>query len=197
MLRRFYFVIVASILFPACAFVDNEIQLEYQYVPGSSVSALKQGTIYLSLFEDRRIDKTKVGVIRNAYGMETAKVLTKDDPAIWVSNTLKGNLERSGYKVETVEKGFSPGKGQFYLSGNITKVYSDPKPGFWAFTVTGDVEALLQAEFKGQRTQEMIAGHKEETSIVSSGGEMHKGVLNQALADFVAKVSAWIEKLRN
>ena len=43
----------------------------------------------------------------------------------------------------------------------------------------------------------MIAGHKEETSIVSSGGEMHKGVLNQALADFVAKVSAWIEKLRN
>ncbi len=197
MLRRFFFVIVASIFFPACAFVDNEVQLEYQNVPGIAVGALKQGTIYLSLFEDRRIDKTKIGVIRNGYGMETAKVLTKDDPAIWVSNTLKGNLERIGYKVDTVEKGFSPGQGQFYLSGNITKVYSDPKVGFFVITVHGDVEALLQAEYNGRKTQEMIAGHTEETSMVTTGGEMHKGVLNQARADFVVKVSAWIEKLKN
>ena len=195
-LRRFCFLIIASVFVPACAFVDNEVQLEYLNVPGVSSGGLKTGTVYMSLLEDERVDKTKVGVIRNAYGMETAKVLTKDQPAIWVTNTLKGNLESAGYKVETVEKGFSPAKDQFYLSGSLSKVFSNPEMGFWAVTLKGDVQAHMRAEFGGKSTQKLISGHSEEVSMLSTGGELHKGILNKAISDFVVNVLAWLAKLK-
>lgn len=185
-----------SIIFSSCAFVDNEIQLEYQTVSTASVPSKNAGTIYMSLLKDERADKTKVGVVRNAYGMETAKVLTSDNPTIWVSNTLKGNLERSGYKVETVAEGFSPSRDQFYLSGSLMKVHSDPQMGFWTVTVRGDIEAFLHAQFGGQRTQSLIAGRSETESLVSTGGDLHKGVLNAALSDFVTKVLAWLQNLK-
>lgn len=191
-----FLIVATSIIFSACAFVDNEIQLEYQTVSAASAPGSKTGTIYMSLFKDERTDKTKVGVIRNAYGMETAKVLTSDNPTIWVSNTLKGNLERSGYKVETVADGFSPSRDQFYLSGSLTKVHSDPQMGFWTVTVRGDVEAFLHAQFGGQRTQKLIVGHFETESLVSTGGDLHKGVLNSALSDFVTKVLTWLQSLK-
>ena len=195
-LRGLFCVIAASILMPACAFVDNEVQLEYQSVAAIPTGGSNAGTIYVSLLEDERADKTKVGVIRNGYGMETAKVLTKDAPAIWVSNTLKGNLERSGYKVETVEKGFSPMPDQFYLSGSLSKVYSDPQMGFWAVTIKGDVQAFMRAQFNEKSTQKLITGWSEETSLFTTGGELHKGVLNKAVSDFVVNVLAWLAKLK-
>lgn len=180
----------------ACAFVDNQVQLEAQQVADLPAEAGNGSTVYLALLEDARTDKAKVGVIRNGFGAETAAVNTADKPAIWVSNSLKSNLEKAGYKVETVDGGFRPAGDQFLLSGNLTRTFSDPKVGFWAFTVTGDVEAIMKAEYAGRTTQATIAGHHEQMSMVSSGGEMHKGSLNNALQDFVRKVIDWLGELR-
>ena len=103
-LRSRVVILLIATLLPACAFVDEHVQLEYQDLPAVSNSAANQGTIFLSLFEDQRADKSKIGVVKNGYGMETAKVLTDDNPAVWITNTLKGNLERTGYKVSSVKK---------------------------------------------------------------------------------------------
>lgn len=181
----------------ACAFIDNEVQLEYQSVTGLAPNPGNTRVIFLSLIEDSRPDKTRVGVIRNGYGMETANVLSKDDVRVWVSNTLKGNLEQAGYTVRTVEGAFTPTDGQFHLSGEIIRAYSDPRMGFFTITVQGDVQAAMQAEFLGRRTNKLIVGQYSEESLVSSGGDMHKRVLNSALLDFVQKVMLWLNELKS
>ena len=195
--RAWISTVAAVVLLPACAFIDNEIQLEYQEIASAQQDQSKKGTIFLSLFNDDRSDKSKVGVIRNTYGMVTASVLTKDDPAIWVSNSLAGNLKKVGYKVETVEKEFTPTKDQFYMYGNIIKIFSNPNMGFFTITVNGDVQAFVKAKYNGRETQEMISGHSDTESLISTGGDLHKGVLNEALLDFTQKVMAWLERLRN
>lgn len=180
----------------ACAFVDNQVQLEAQQVADLPAGTGNGSTIFLALLEDSRTDKAKVGVIRNGFGAETAAVNTADKPAIWVSNSLKSNLEKAGYKVETVDGGFRPSGDQFLLSGNLIRAFSDPQVGFWGFTLKGDVQAIMKAEVGGRTTQATIAGQHEQMSMVSTGGEMHKGVLNGALQDFVRKVVAWLGELR-
>tara|TARA_Y100000294_G_C8412584_1_gene279438 strand:+ start:20 stop:610 length:591 start_codon:yes stop_codon:yes gene_type:complete len=194
---RIVFLILIFFLSPACAFIDNEVQLEYQDVESVAAKDPGQGTIYMSLFDDQRNDKTKIGVIKNSYGMETAKVFTKDDPVIWVSNSLKGGLEKSGFQVETIDKRFSPMPDQFFLSGDLIKVYSEPQVGFFTITHRGEVQVFVEAEYNGNSTRQMITGNSSTESLLTTGGETHKGVLNGALSDFVIKVVAWIKKLRN
>ena len=196
-MRRLLIIALLTISAQACAFIDNEVQLEYQSVAGLTPNPSNTRVIFLSLIEDSRPDKMRVGVIRNGYGMETANVLSKDDVRVWISNTLKGNLEQAGYSVRAVEGAFAPTDGQFHLSGEIIKAYSDPQVGFLTITVQGDVQAVMQAQFQGRRTNKLIIGQYSEESLVSSGGDMHKRVLNNALLDFVQKAMSWLNELKN
>jgi hypothetical protein len=193
---RFFAVTLVAIAAQACAFIDNEVQLEYQSVAGLTPTPGNAQVIYLSLLNDSRTEKARVGVIRNGYGMETASVLSKDDARIWVSNTLKGNLEQAGYAVRTVETTFAPTANQFHLSGDLVSVYSDPRMGFFTITVQGDVQAAMQAEFQGRKTSKLIVGQYSEESLVSTGGDLHKRILNNALLDFVKKAMLWLDELK-
>tara|TARA_E500000331_G_C17035595_1_gene617143 strand:- start:83 stop:685 length:603 start_codon:yes stop_codon:yes gene_type:complete len=192
------FIIRLVLILPvsACAFVDNQIQLEFE-APSATEGATGNGeTLVLALFKDQRSDKLKIGVIKNGYGMETAKVLTKDDPAVWISNAIKSTLEAEGYSVESVPAGGTPPSNRLQLSGTVTKVYSEPKMGFWTATITGDVEALIQAQFRGQTTSKLIAGRSEETSMITTGGDLHKRVLTSALDAFIKNFMSWFHSLR-
>lgn len=195
--QRLLIVALMAVTAQACAFIDNEVQLEYQFVARSTPNPSNTRVIFLSLIEDSRPDKSQLGVIRNAYGMETAKVLSKDDARIWVSNTLKGNFEQAGYTVRAVDEAFFPSANQFHLSGELIKAYSDPQMGFFTITVRGDVQATMQAEYQGRRSRKLIAGQYAEESLISTGGDLHKRVLNNALSDFVRKVMLWLDELKS
>ncbi|MEO5337909.1 MAG: hypothetical protein H7841_13615 [Magnetospirillum sp. WYHS-4] len=190
------FIAVLATALSACAFIPNEVQLEVQLVPDLGSANGAGSTVYLALLDDVRSDKTKVGVVRNGFNMETAAVSTADNPSVWVSNSLKANLERAGYKVETVDGRFLPSSDQFLLSGRLSRAFSDPQAGLVSVTVRGDVEATMKADYGGRTTQVPIGGHHEQLSLVGTGGELHKGVLNAALQDFVRKVVAWVAELR-
>jgi len=195
--HRSLIVALMAVIVQACAFIDNEVQLEYQSVAGLTPNPNNARIIFLSLIEDSRPDKSRLGVIRNTYGMETAKVLSNDDARIWVSNTLKGNFEQAGYTVRAVDGAFVPSADQFHLSGELSKAYSDPQMGFFTITMRGDVQATMQAEYQGRRSQKLIAGQYEEESLISTGGDLHKRVLNNALSDFVRKVMLWLDELKS
>lgn len=194
---RVLIVALTAMAAQACALVDNEVQLEYQAVAGLTSSSGNARVIFLSLIEDSRPDKSRVGVIRNGYGMETAKVLSKDDASVWVSNTLKGNLEQVGYTVRAVDADFVPSANQLHLSGQLIKTYSDPQIGFLSITMRGDVQATMQAEYLGRRSRKLIVGQYEEESLISTGGDLHKRVLNNALSDFVRKAVLWLDELKS
>lgn len=194
--QRLLMVVLLAISAQACALIDNEVQLEYQSVAGLTPNPNNTRVVFLSLLEDSRPDKSRLGVIRNAYGMETAKVLSKDDARIWVSNTLKGNLEQAGYTVRAVDGAFVPSANQFRLSGELIKAYSDPQMGFFTITMRGDVQATMQAEYQGRQSRKLVVGQYEEESLLSTGGDLHKRVLNSALEDFVRKVMAWLDELK-
>lgn len=195
--QRSLIVALMAITAQACALTDNEVQLEYQSVAGLIPNPNNTRVVFLSLIDDSRPDKSRLGVIRNAYGMETAKVLSKDDARIWVSNTLKGNLEQAGYTVRAVDGAFVPSANQFHLSGELIKAYSDPQMGFFTITMRGDVQATMQAEYQGRRSRKLIAGQSEEESLIATGGDLHKRVLNNALSDFIRKVMLWLDELKS
>jgi hypothetical protein len=48
---------------------------------------------------DRLKETEHVGEIRNGFGMNTADVHTKGDPAAWMRHALRTELQRAGYDV--------------------------------------------------------------------------------------------------
>jgi len=48
---------------------------------------------------DRRKEAEHVGEVRNGFGMHTADVHTKGDPAAWLRHAVRTELQRAGYDV--------------------------------------------------------------------------------------------------
>lgn len=193
-LKAIVLLLLAATL-PACAFVDNEVQLEQQDFTGLKPGTGVGRTVYLTLLEDKRIDKTKVGIVKNGFGMETAKVLTKDDPAIWVSNSLKTNMIKAGYQVHTVNKRYQPSGNDILLTGKLTNVRAEPQLGILVPSILARVDTTMQARVNGKVKFRSISGMKEENVMVATGGDTFKGVLNMALQDYMKNFFDWLEEL--
>lgn len=116
----------------ACAFGERTANLQYppQASPDVSVvsvamadapqHAANKGTIVLARFADVRGDKKIVGHVQNGFGMKTAEVVSPNNIQAWVTDALKWELERRGYRVSL--DGGAPARDAV-LSGQVIRVY--------------------------------------------------------------------------
>ena len=83
----------------------------------------EQGRRVVLKVTDERPNKARIGNVRNAFGMETADVVTKNDVAAWVAGALRHDLEALGYRVDASKAG--TGEGAVQLEARVVEVYCD------------------------------------------------------------------------
>ena len=86
-------------------------------------------------FVDRRADTTKVGGVRNGFGMKLASIRTVNSVAAWVPEALTYELKAAGYAAAPAA---TAPDTSLAISGEILKAETDAY-----FTYGGEVELLV------------------------------------------------------
>lgn len=138
----------------ACAFGTRQPTLVYppaSDAPASAAAASpKSLPIVLQAFTDARKDKSKVGTVRNGFGMPTADVVPTNNVADWFNAALRTELRKSGYTVLAAP---DAGKPFAVLSGQIRNVWAD-----MYFNYNGEI--AFDAQLK-QGDRDVLAKHYE------------------------------------
>lgn len=123
-----------------CALTTANVTLQYQEMPTSH--SLPYGTqlqipVVVQLFADERPQKA-LGTKKNGYGMETAGVVSDDDLAKLLTDSIKKELARSRYRV------LESHPDAITIEGKINRFWVAPEIGFFSHTVEGQSEVSLQ-----------------------------------------------------
>ena len=125
-------IILAGIGASGCAFGTRHADLAYPPkeedagVVGTAhaaPAASRQGMRVVLAVTDERPNKARIGNVRNAFGMDTADVVTNDDVAAWVAGAFRHDLEALGYSVDT--RASVPDAGAVQLEAKVVEVYCD------------------------------------------------------------------------
>ena len=126
------FVILAVMGASGCAFGTRQADLAYPpkekdggvvATAQAATTASPQGRRVVLAVTDERPNKARIGNVRNAFGMDTANVVTNDDVAAWVAGALRHDLAAGGYSVDT--SGAGAGEGTVQLEARVIEVYCD------------------------------------------------------------------------
>lgn len=142
----------------ACAFGTRQPTLVYPPAAESGTAQAARAAspkglpILIQPFTDARNDRSKVGTVRNGFGMPTADVVPTNNVADWFNSALKTELQNSGYTVLAAPEA---GKTFAVLSGQIRNVWAD-----MYFNYNGEI--AFDAQLK-QGGKDMLAKHYEGT----------------------------------
>jgi hypothetical protein len=172
----------ALLMLGACAFGDRKVTLAYQpQAEAPPASATPAGTgapanvmLVLLPFKDERPSKKIVGEVRNGWGMHTADVVAENDVAAWLTDGLRLELQKAGYRiVDETEAG--PDAVRF--EGTVARVFCtalfsyEAEVSFFA-VVKKSGEAVIDRQYHGTGT----AG----VNMAATSGS-YKESLNEAL----------------
>jgi len=123
-----------------CALTTANVKLQYQEMTTSY--SLPYGTqlqipVSVQLFTDDRPQKA-LGTKKNAYGMETAAVVSDDDLASLLTNAIKKELARLRYRV------LDSHPDAITIEGRINRFWVQPEISFFSDTIEGQSEVALQ-----------------------------------------------------
>ncbi len=123
-----------------CALTTANVKLQYQEMATSY--SLPYGTqlqipVSVQLFTDDRPQKA-LGTKKNAYGMETAGVVSDDDLAKLLTDSIKRELSRLRYRV------LDSHPDAITIEGRINRFWVQPEISFFSDTIEGQSEVALQ-----------------------------------------------------
>lgn len=168
---------IFALTLSACAFGTRQPTLVYPpaaeagAAQAASAASPKSLPIVLQPFVDARKDRSKVGTVRNGFGMPTADVVPTNNVADWFNAALRAELQKSGYTVLAAPE---PGKSFAVLAGQIRNVWAD-----MYFNYNGEI--AFDAQLK-QGGKDLLAKHYEGTGSA--------GVAWAATADSYAQTLA-------
>ena len=137
--------VATATLLGGCAFGARTAHLTYppeetahSAIPAAHAQETQsdRGRVVVLNVTDDRSEKSRIGNVRNTFGMDTADVVTSDDVRGWVENALKSELERAGYTV--MQEGTSQTDDAVGLQTSVMKVYCDVY-----MTYDGEVSLML------------------------------------------------------
>jgi len=184
--------IAMLVLMSGCAFKDQKIAIEYT---SDGVKSNKTGAICLNKFTDVRADASRIGIVKNTLGMETANIITDQDITILVSNAVKEELTNLGYKVDLVNVKYKDGQGFSnnctFVDGKIQNFFVEPE--FGLFAVDGKsvitVNMLIQTP-DGKVYKKIYSSNGESRSYVGGFASLFKESMDDALNKIVKDIKA-------
>jgi uncharacterized lipoprotein len=177
--------------FTGCAFGTRRVNLKYP----PNVELKKQGVayadetmkpleknIYLVKFKDLRT-RQDVGEMRNGFGMKTARVIAQNDVVQWVNDSLKYELEKTGYAV-TVVDGFPSKTDSIGVYGKVLSVYCTG-----SFTYEGIVSLTAGFYKEGKEIFTAVYNGEESAGINWAGtSESYEETLELALQNVLRRL---------
>jgi hypothetical protein len=131
----------------------------------ASPSARGQGreVIVVGPFDDAREDKSRCGLKKNGFGLETADVICEVPAGQWVADALAARLSREGYRV--LSKEAVPGPSTIVVRGTVKKLFVEPH-----FTVTqGDASVdLVVTNASGLRETKTVNVRVRKPAAIST-----------------------------
>jgi len=192
MKTKLLIIIAMLVLMSGCAFKDQKIAVEYT---SDGVKSNKTGTICLNKFADVRADKSRIGIVKNGLGMETANIITDQDITILISNAVKEELINLGYKVDLVNVKYKDGQGFSnnctFIDGKIQNFFVEPEFGLVA--VDGKsvitVNMLIQTP-AGKVYKKVYSANGESRSYVGGFAGLFKESMDDALSKIVKDIKS-------
>lgn len=137
---RYLIMIAVALSTFGCAFANYSIDL-----PEGIGTGLKGGNgrkISVNIpFSDERPDKTRCGMQKNGYNMDTASGLCSDDPAAWIAKILSRELRAAGFEVVNELK--EEGRNVVRVEGQVLQVFVEPVMGAWDVAAEADIDIKL------------------------------------------------------
>lgn len=177
-LRPLVAVLFASVL-SACALTEAEVDLVY--TPGGTAIAMPTAdgvVVEVRALDARPINRDKVSVKKNGYGMEMAAIRANQDVP---------TLVRSAVERELVARGFGIGEGDVVALVEIGRFYADYKTGFWTADNVADIQLNVQVRDTDGRMYygKGITGMGKVEGVVIMDGGPVKQSLEAGLTDAV------------
>lgn len=192
--------VVISLMFAvsACGFVDKQITLNPRTVSVESPSARTITDIELGVIADDRQNKQQVGEFRNAFGQVLSRMLTKDDAANWLKQSLANTLRKAGYKINEGAATGNAGQAGAILTGEITHISTRSglgSPVHVTVDIKGAVHATIKFHRDGKKFEKPFRGIGHDTSDFAVVESNYQRSLDVAMDDLVSQVSRWINTL--
>jgi len=188
----------ALLLLSACAFGDREVTLSYQPETAKSDAKAAKVTTAATVppvaddgklafivvpFKDERADKNIVGEVRNGWGMHTADVVVQNDVAQWITDGLKTELAKAGYRV--VESAADDSTAA-QIEGTVARVYCT---ALFSYEAEVSFFATLRRDGKDVINQQYHGTGSAGVNMAATSGS-YKDSLNRALADALRSLIA-------
>ena len=124
--------VLAMVSMTGCAFGTRDADLTYPprhegegVIPEAHAAVAPvagERSVVLAV-SDERPNKARIGNVRNAFGMDTADVVTDEDVDAWVTGALSRELSDKGYVVRAAED--PEGGESLRIDAEIVHVYCD------------------------------------------------------------------------
>lgn len=130
---------------------------------------------------DMRNIKDKVGNKKNGYGIEMGKIISNDDVATLVSNSISSELQRRGFRINT---------GSLSVVVELTRFLNDFKMGFFTGTAAGEIHCAVQIKKPDGSIlyAKAIVGSHYEEGIMMAMGSNAKIALEGALVNGISNL---------
>ncbi|MEX2616997.1 MAG: hypothetical protein WD767_12955 [Alphaproteobacteria bacterium] len=187
---------LAALSVSACAFEDRQANLTYPPKPesgGAAADAPATATaradaplVTIVRFDDQRAEKEIVGQVSHSFGVETADVVSSGNVSDWVTNGLKWELEKAGYRVNVVNAPASAASS-LLVTGTVVLLHSSAN-----IRTKGLV--MLRARIGNEKMDRSYEGHSVGAADFFATEEVFSRALSLALQDGLRKIVADIAK---
>ena len=175
--------VIILVISSGCALTQDTIHIPYEGKANLIVVDGAENIEVLVNHEDKRtVYKDRVGTKKNGYGMEMAKIVSKNDIAKTFADAIKFELQNLGFKIG--EKGKK-------LTVELIRFYNDFKMGFFAGDAVADglVNVVVKDKNEDLLFSKSYEGGAIEPNIQLALGHNAKIALKKTLADIVAKIA--------
>jgi uncharacterized lipoprotein YajG len=115
-------------------------------------------------FEDQRPIRSRCGMKKNGYNMDTADVHCSAVPAQWLSEVLAAELTAAGFNVAATSA-----PGSLHLEGQLLQFFVEPDVGAVTFSPEADIHVrLVASSASGLLAERSFYVKGVETSLVAT-----------------------------
>ncbi len=174
--------LMAILLSSGCALTEDQVDIDYSspYQAVAPVAGAEAVNVSVEV-TDARPEKDRVSCKKNGYGMEMARIVSRNEVATVVSDAITMELRNRGFKVDG---------GDTRVGIELCKFYNDFKIGFWSGSAVSEVTLNVQVSKPDGNIcfVKSVTGLYTKKGVVISSGANAEISLEGALRDAVSKL---------
>ncbi|OPY06706.1 MAG: hypothetical protein A4E66_02145 [Syntrophus sp. PtaB.Bin001] len=162
--KSFLFLVAMIIFLSSCALNNHTIQTPYQptlhKIEGSEKYSVFTKVDYQPVFQN---DPKAVGVKKNGYGFETARIYMAENVEDWLKKAFDKELKSAGLDVVN-----SQNNNAIKITLDVRQIFVEPWVGFWSCDVIGilKIEVKLDSPNKDSYFIRKFVTYDKLTTIV-------------------------------